>query len=154
MITDLMPKHVANLHNLILFQYLQKGSSPLLYTTRKIFLMNKSKYLFPVAISVRNEFANFDDCIFNVNLLKIPFKDLIMFDRYGAIIGISENLFNLISKDGNLFTYNEIIKHGLIQVLMPKLVQVLESADFNLETEDDSINQQFDNLQCSIVTEA
>lgn len=69
-------------------------------TARKIFLINKENYLFPVSISVRNDYLSLQDCVFNVTLLKISSnKELIMFDEFGKIIGLSKHLFEILSND-------------------------------------------------------
>lgn len=67
-------------------------------TARKIFLINKSNFIFPVSISVRSDYLNLKDCVFNVTLLKIlSNKEIIMLDEYGKILGFSQKLYEMFS---------------------------------------------------------
>ena len=49
--------------------------------------------MFPVSLTIRDDFTDMNDCTFNVNLLKVSFQDIIMFDSHGKILGMSEKLF-------------------------------------------------------------
>ncbi len=36
-----------------------------MHTSRKIFILNKEQFLFPVSISVRSDYTNLGDCVFH-----------------------------------------------------------------------------------------
>ena len=73
-----------------------------MHTSRKIFILNKERFLFPVSISVRSDYTNLGDCVFNVTLLKQQSnKELIMFDEYGRIISVTRHFYDTISKNRN-----------------------------------------------------
>ncbi|CAK81938.1 unnamed protein product (macronuclear) [Paramecium tetraurelia] len=128
-INQLMPPHIASFHNQIIHQYIQTGQTYLMYDNRRVYVSNKNQFIFPIMLSLRNDFSNFEDCVFNVCMLKVSFQDAIMFDGRGSILGMSENLFTLLSDSEKLFSYADILKYGLIQVLFPNFYKVLDDID-------------------------
>ncbi|CAD8058052.1 unnamed protein product [Paramecium sonneborni] len=155
-INQLMPPFIGSYHNQIIHQYIQNGSTHLLFDNRKVFVSNKNKFIFPIILSLRNDFSNFDDVLFNVCMLKVSFQDQIMFDSRGSILGMSENLFSLLSDSEKYFTYSNLLKYGLIQVLFPnfyKLLDDIEQIQNNqYQDNDDTAILEFEDLKSSIYT--
>ncbi|CAD8147450.1 unnamed protein product [Paramecium pentaurelia] len=153
-INQLMPPHIASFHNQIIHQYIQNGQTYLLYDNRRVYVSNKNQFIFPIMLSLRNDFTNFEDCVFNVCMLKVSFQDAIMFDARGSILGMSENLFSLLSDSEKLFSYADLLKYGLIQVLFPNFYKVLndiDEAQNNYYKESDvTADLEFEDLKSSI----
>ncbi|CAD8059979.1 unnamed protein product [Paramecium sonneborni] len=155
-INQLMPPFIANYHNQIIQQYIQNGSTYLLHDNRKVFVQNRNQFIFPIVLSLRNDFSNFEDCIFNVCMLKVSFQDCIMFDSRGSILGMSENLFSLLSDSEKLFTYSDLLKYGIVQVLFPNFYKLLDEIEQYQNNQYKDSNDfavlEFEDLKSSIYT--
>ncbi|KAL4482254.1 hypothetical protein ABPG72_018035 [Tetrahymena utriculariae] len=147
-----MPNFFQEIHNELMSNMINKGSSKLLEQSYHTFAQNFKSFIFPINLYLDSTYHFKDDFCVNATILKIDTPNqYILFDPEGKVKGISQDIFRQISdceeqsQDQAIhlnftnqnaqpkYSFNlETLKNKiLIFFLMPKLAEIVTSHILN-----------------------
>ncbi|EAR90214.2 transmembrane protein, putative (macronuclear) [Tetrahymena thermophila SB210] len=148
-----MPNFFQEIHNELMSNMINKGSSKLLEQSYHTFAQNFKSFIFPINLYLDSTYHFQDDFCVNATVLKIDTPNqYILFDPEGKIKGISQDIFRQISdceeqsqdqaahlnfanqqNTQQKYSFNlETLKNKiLIFFLMPKLAEIVTSHMLN-----------------------
>ncbi|CAD8106785.1 unnamed protein product [Paramecium sonneborni] len=122
-IEQLMPPYIQQIHDKIIQRYMKKGYSLLIEHSKEVYVKMKNNFIKAANISLLHMFENDADYIITGALQKVKQSyDFLIFDRRGKILGISEQLFDILGKG---FTLEQLLSKGFVYFWFQSIFELI-----------------------------
>ncbi|KAL4462217.1 hypothetical protein ABPG72_005648 [Tetrahymena utriculariae] len=126
-INELMPNFFSRSHDKILKQFVKRGESQYIKSSKFVFARDQRGFVFPVKLYLDFSFSVQNDFQVNGTLLKVnSANDYIIFHRSGKIIGLTNKIASLLmsqtAQGGSKLPSGDLISQNLhAHLLLPKI---------------------------------